>query len=144
MGHAAVFDRELSAFGAEIVAEGTALLQEVALDALRGVVFGTPVGQPRLWKRKAPKGYVGGYHRAQWQLSSGQPAEGQVARRSAGEVLSDGESAAAGVELGETAWITNNGPAITRLEFAGHSSQAREGWVRAVVERIRSKYDLRG
>lgn len=141
MGHAAVFDRELSAFGAEIVAEGAALLQEVALDTLRGVVFGTPVGQPRLWKRKAPKGYVGGFHRGQWQVSSGQPAEGQVARRSGQEVISDAESA--GLELGETAWITNNGPAITRLEFAGHSSQAREGWVRAVVERIRAKYDLR-
>ena len=141
MGHAAVFDRELSAFGVEIVEEGTRLLQEVTIDTLRGVVFGNPVGQPRLWKRKAPKGYVGGYHRAQWQVSSGQPAEGQVARRSPQEVLSDAESA--GLELGETAWITNNGPAITRLEFDGHSSQAREGWVRAVVERIRAKYDLR-
>lgn len=143
MTTAAAFSGELDSFGAQIVAEGTDLLREVSLEALRGVVFGTPVGQPRLWKRKAPKGYVGGFHRAQWQLTSDEPAEGQVSRRDASEVLSDGESAASDLELGSTAWITNNGPAITRLEFDGHSSQAREGWVRAVVERIRSKYDLR-
>lgn len=143
MSSASAFAGELGMFGAQVVADGAEFTREISLEILRGVVFGTPVGQPRLWKRKAPKGYVGGFHRAQWQLTSGEPAEGQVAKRSAGDVLADGESAAESVSLGETVWITNNGPAITRLEFDGHSSQAREGWVRAVVERIRSKYDLR-
>ena len=143
MTAATAFASELDAFGARVFAEGAELVREVALETLRGVVFGTPVGQPRLWKSKAPKGYVGGYHRAQWQVSSGEPAEGHVALRDPSEVLSAGESAAEAIELGTTAWITNNGPAIARLEFAGHSSQARDGWVRAVVERIRTKYALR-
>lgn len=138
MTSATEFAGELEGFGTQVFAEGLELLREVSLETLRGVTFGTPVGQPRLWKRKAPKGYVGGFHRAQWQLSSGAPAEGQVPRRGGADVVADAE--AVELELGTTAWITNSGPAINRLEFSGHSSQAREGWVRAVVERIRQKY----
>jgi hypothetical protein len=141
VSYASDFNGELNAFGVEVVAKGIELKTRVMLETLRGLVFGTPVGQPRLWKRKAPKGYVGGYHRGQWQMSSGEPAEGQVPLRSPAAVFSEAEGVE--VDLDSTGWITSNGPGITALEFKGHSSQARDGWARAVVERIRSMYDLR-
>lgn len=137
---AADFERELNAFGVEIEAQAVARKREAMLELFGQLVKGTPVGNPRLWKRKAPKGYVGGYHRGQWQLTSGDAADGEVPLRSADEAIAAAEAAAGDVDLERTGWITNSGPAINRLEFDGHSKQARSGWVRAAIERIRARY----
>ncbi len=46
-------------------------IQETALAALRNVIIGTPVGDPKTWKRpgSAPAGYVGGHARRNWNVS---------------------------------------------------------------------------
>jgi len=138
MGNAAQFAAELDAFGMEIEVEALAHKREVSLELLAGCVFGTPVGNPRLWKRKAPKGYVGGFHRGQWQLTISTPAEAEVSLRTPQDVLSEADGVV--LTLEEPAWVANNGPAITRLEYDGHSRQAPDGWVRAVVERLKAKH----
>lgn len=137
---AADFEAELNAFGLEIESLAVQRKREAMLELFGQLVVGTPVGNPRLWKRKAPKGYVGGYHRGQWQLTSGEPAEGEVPLRSADETLAAAESAAEDVDLERPGWIANSGPAILALEFTGHSQQARNGWIRAAIERIRARY----
>ena len=138
-GNATTFAEELGAFGVEVESEIVAQKRDAALEILEGVTFGNPVGQPRLWKRMAPKGYVGGYSRGQWQMTSGDPADGEVAGiRSPSQVLGDADQV--DVDLERTTWITNNAPYIGKLEYAGHSTQAPDGWVRAVVERARARY----
>lgn len=138
MGNAAQFAEELNAFGIKIETDAVALKREVGLAVVRAVGRPTPVGQPSYWKRPAPKGYVGGYHRGQWQTTSGEPAAGQVGLRSLEAVVSEAEQVK--VDLERTTWVTNNGPGIGKLEFKGHSPQARDGWVRAAVERVRARY----
>lgn len=138
MSNAATFAAELDAFGAQVEVDAVKLKRTVALEVLRGAVLGNPVGQPRLWKRPAPKDYVGGHSRGNWQMTSGEPANGEVPRRSPGEALAEADGV--DVDLERTIWITNNAPYINRLEYDGHSSQAPDGWVRAVVERTKARY----
>lgn len=141
---AASFNAEVLAFANEtIVREAIELKRSFMLDLFTAFVIGTPVGNPRRWKSKrAPKGYVGGYHRGAWQMTSGEPAEGELQnRRDPSSAIAEAEDAP--VTLEDVGWITNNGPAITRLEFSGWSKQAPDGWVRAAIERVRAVYDLR-
>ncbi len=140
-GNASEFEADLNAMGVQIEADALTHKREAMLDFLGQAVHGTPVGQPRLWKSKPPKGYVGGFHRAQWQVSSGEPASGTVSNRSAGEVIAAGESALDRIDLERTGWVVNNGPAIAALEFDGHSSQAPDGWVLAALERTKARYE---
>lgn len=139
MAGAVQFDTDLGAFGVQIEESVVDRKREAALDVLRGVVLGNPVGQPELWKSKAPKGYVGGYSRGNWQMTSGEPAEGAVALRPPAAVLAEGDQVDVGLE--ETTWITNNAPYVGRLEYDGWSSQAPDGWVRAAVERARARFE---
>lgn len=139
MATATQFEAELGSFGVQIEDEAVARKREAALDILRQVVLGNPVGQPALWKSPAPKGYVGGYSRGNWQMTSGDAADGIVALRSPESVLTEGEEVE--VSLEDTTWITNNAPYVARLEYEGWSSQAPDGWIRAAVERSRARYE---
>jgi hypothetical protein len=91
----------------------------------------SPVGNPELWKFPAPKGYVGGRFRANWQYgfnvtpsgtSENKDKEGEetIAKLSAGIAQVTG---AAGIH-----YIVNNLPYAQALEY-GHSTQAAAGMV---------------
>lgn len=139
MSDAAKFAAELDAEGAAVLAEPLAQRRLIASELLQRLVLRTPVGQPSTWKHPAPKGYVGGYHRGQWQMTNGAPAEGEVPFRSAGAVFSEAQGALEQMTLEATTWITNNGPAISRLA-RGWSPQAEDGWIEAEVERVRARH----
>jgi hypothetical protein len=142
MTNAVQFAAELSRFGSKIDADALTLKRAVSLQLLRGVVLGTPVGNPDLWQRPAPKGYVGGHARASWQVTHGAPAASEVegTDASGNATLSAGSQEIADADLERTTWITSNLPYIGPLEFEGHSSQAPEGWVLAHVERVKAQF----
>jgi hypothetical protein len=74
-----------------------------------------------------------GFHRWHWDASVGAiPAGGNAG--SEGAAAERVEGAIADFDVGDTLFITNNGPAIRRLEFDAWSTQAPDGFVRPAIE----------
>jgi hypothetical protein len=88
-----------------------------------------------LWKRKAPKGYVGGRARANWIPTLGTPASEPVERidKQGSATIALLAGVTADYELGQTIWISNNLQYIQRLN-EGHSTQAPAGFVEMAIE----------
>lgn len=106
--------------------------KKIALDVFRRVIMRTPVGYPPSWQHKAPKGYVGGHARANWQTSVGSPADGTVESTDVNGPLNQMLPGMAAVDGDESIFLTNNLPYINRLEY-GWSGQAPEGMVGITV-----------
>jgi hypothetical protein len=117
-------------------------VRRVAFAIDRAVVMGTPVGNPSLWKRKAPKGYVGGRARANWIPTLGVPHTGTVDRidKQGAATIALLAPVTADFRLGQTIWISNSLPYIVPLNN-GHSTQAPAGYVEmAVQEGLRAAF----
>lgn len=117
-------------------------VRRVAFAVDRAVVMGTPVGNPSLWKRKAPKGYVGGRARANWIPTLGVPNTGTVDRidKQGAATIALLAPVTADFRLGQTIWISNNLEYIVPLNN-GHSTQAPAGYVEmAVQEGLRAAF----
>jgi hypothetical protein len=74
-----------------------------------------------------------GFHRSHWDAKVGSLPDGGPAG-SEGAAEQRVEDAVAGFLPGEILYLTNNGPAIRRLEFDAWSTQAPDGFVRPAVE----------
>ena len=118
------------------------VLRAVCIGLLNNVVVRSPVGNPDLWKGdkygfiRPPEGYVGGRFRANWQVSTGDPATGtRDAVDASGQIsVLAGQVVLDGVKCGPPVYIVNNLPYAIPLEY-GHSTQAPAGMVRlAAVE----------
>src|SRR5687768_13280616 len=69
------FIAELDQFTEEqIPAAVGALVRKTAFGINRECIRNTPVGNPELWQRPAPSGYVGGHAKRNWQVTVGEPA----------------------------------------------------------------------
>ena len=110
-------------------------VRRVAFAVDRAIVMGTPVGNPSLWKRKAPKGYVGGRARANWIPTLGTPYTGTVDRidKQGAATIALLVPVTADFKLGDTIWISNNLPYIIPLNES-HSTQAPIGYVEIAVQ----------
>ena len=134
------FKIDLRQFAEEIVPEALLRVQKgVALDILRRLVLKSPVGNPSLWKRKAPKGYTGGTFRGFWQAyvavdpGDGVPAPKRGTRpRTASLTQREAEQRIRSAKLGDTIYIVNGLPYATRLN-AGWSKQAPSGFFELAV-----------
>ena len=114
-----------------------ALLADVgdtAFAIFRNLVFGSPVGDPKLWGRPPPPGYVGGTFRRNWQVSIGgfedsiidaQDDVGSVTAAEGKRVIDKWQAAR---KLNVNIVIQNNMPYANRLA-QGWSRQAPAGWV---------------
>jgi hypothetical protein len=136
------FNRALDEFTEDLVPEQHVRLQKkIAIDLFSAIIEKNPVGNPSLWAESslpAPKGYVGGRSRANWQISITPPPDGDGTDDvDEGAVtgapvdpsqLADGLGAMASAEFGGTIWIFNNVVYIKRLED-GWSQQAPAGMV---------------
>lgn len=127
----------MTSFAAQIKAFADKTKEElddtVALTVVKmaeSVIKRSPVGNPSLWKSEAPKGYVGGHFRANWQLGIGEPAVGLVAGvdRSGEQTLGKIAMEIPPDAAGRIYYICNNLPYARRLEY-GHSTQAPQGMV---------------
>tara|TARA_R110000822_G_scaffold59380_5_gene148251 strand:- start:1119 stop:1559 length:441 start_codon:yes stop_codon:yes gene_type:complete len=109
--------------------------QAVAIDLFSRVVKSTPVGNPSLWKKKPPVGYVAGRLRGNWQCSLGSPVMGALDTRdtSGGTTISNIVAVTESFKGDGAIFLTNNVPYANRIEYLGHSSQAPTGMVRINV-----------
>lgn len=103
----------------------------------------SPVGDAVYWKHPAPKGYVGGHFRANWQLGVSAMPGGEVAGVDPSGSATQARIGAAIPDeaAGLVYYIANNVPYATRIEY-GWSRQAPQGLVgltatmfRDIVER---------
>jgi hypothetical protein len=101
--------------------------QKISLEGLKGVVLKSPVGNPSLWKGRAPPGYVGGRFRGNWNVGIGSMDE-SVSNNTANNRVSVGASEINSADAYSIIWITNNLPYANRLEN-GWSKQAPGGMV---------------
>jgi hypothetical protein len=115
-----------------VVPEKVILFQKsIAFDLFRRVVSKSPVGNATLWQNPsaAPPGYVGGRFRANWQITIGTPATGEVSG------VAVPAPTLGAVPAFTTIWITNNVPYADRLEN-GWSGQAPLGIVSVSIAEI--------
>ncbi|WP_299231711.1 hypothetical protein [uncultured Halomonas sp.] len=120
-----------SAFGKKIPAEVGKRTRAAAMQALSGVIERSPVGNPDLWQRPAPEGYVGGAFRGNNVVSVSAPdysadesaidPDGQRALAMGSAVIAATRGAPFTV-----IYVQNNLPYAERLE-SGYSGQAPAG-----------------
>jgi hypothetical protein len=114
------------------------LIRKVTLEALRGIILRSPVGNPSLWKSKAPKGYVGGHFRNNWfiDINDIKPSERKAISKSGADSLSQMSKIS---NLGDNPYVVvyihNSLPYARRLEY-GWSTQAPHGMVNVTAQSI--------
>lgn len=100
------------------------------LEMFGEIVERTPVGDPTKWKSKAPKGYVGGRLRANWQIgvNSAKLDEIDGTDSAGGSTITQAENDLRSYRFrkNDTIYITNNLPYAEAIE-EGHSTQSRAG-----------------
>ena len=111
-------------------------VREITKGLLSSIIRRSPVGDPLLWKHKAPKGYVGGRFKGNWQTTQGTPQLGVTARIDPSGMMAIAEMVENIGGAGSITYMTNNLPYAQRLEYDGWSGQAPEGMVRVNMARI--------
>ena len=136
------FEIALDEFIDKTVPDRHLLLQKkVAIDLLARIIDRTPVGNPDLWKESslpAPKGYVGGRARANWQISTTAPGNAKIDAidKDGGITEAAGLTNMATAKAGGTIWIFNNLRYIKRLEDGWSHKQAPLGMVAVSLAEI--------
>lgn len=116
----------------------------IGLQAFRGIVQKSPVGNPSLWKRPV-QGYVGGRFRGNWNASIG---EANFTTTETVDPSGDATIASAAATLGNydategfpAINISNGLPYAVRLED-GYSGQAPGGMVQLTITEIEAQFD---
>lgn len=108
------------------------IAKRVTLDLFAKVLERSPVGNPSLWGKPAPKGYVGGQFRANWNCSFNtvDTTTTESTNQSRG---ADEAAKALTFPVGGVVYYTNSLPYAQRLEYDAWSSQAIPGMVRISI-----------
>lgn len=149
-------EMDFNEFARKTLDRADRLIRAVGIKTFSSVIRDTPVGDPDLWKSKAPEGYVGGRLRGNWRCSLGMPdtttieapkldaMAGKKVNRKAynnfpnlGGVLNDVTETCQTADRKKTLWLANSLPYAYRIEYEGWSRQAPEGMVRRNVTRIK-------
>ncbi len=98
------------------------------------IISTSPVGNPNLWKTPAPKGYVGGRFRANWQIGIGAAPAGVIDAIDQSDGGSDTQMKILSNipktdAAGKIYWLVNNLPYAERLEKGWSYKQAPNGMV---------------
>jgi len=104
-----------------------------------------PVGNPDLWKTKAPEGYKGGRHMANFRVKVGSiDTSTTEAIDSTGKTSQQQINKLDGLQPYNIVWISNNLPYSYAVMEAGHSSQTPKGSISItkaeVDQEIKNKY----
>ena len=124
------FELALAAFAEKAGNRANDVVRKVVIDVTASVVDKSPVGNPDLWKRPAPEGYVGGRFRANWTLQEGSVDYTTTQAIDAGGEATKGRLSAAVPDqaAGRVYFVANSLPYAQALEY-GHSTQAPGGMV---------------
>ena len=125
----------------EVPLRAVALQKDIVAETLTTIVNQTPVGNPTKWKRKAPKGYVGGQARRNWQVTVGTPSRTILAGidQTGQTATTEGYAAIGRITAPSAVWIANPLPYMQQLEN-GWSKQAPTGMVANAVAAVSAKY----
>ncbi len=124
------FTSDIEKFVKKTGANADKVVRNVVLDIGKSLVMKTPVGDPKYWKSKPPKGYAGGHARGNWQHSVGNRVIEEIdcidksGQKSIDRIEQSIPQSAAGL----VHYVQNSVPYIKRLE-EGHSRQAPHGMV---------------
>lgn len=133
------FALDLKRFAEKAGDNARQVVRKVSMDLLTNVVLRTPVGNPSLWKGKAPAGYVGGRLRNNWNVSLGSAdySTGNAPDKSGRGALGQGANVIANADGSLDLFIVNALPYVREIEYQGHSKQAPAGMVRITVTQWR-------
>ena len=124
------FSMQIQAFADKTKAKADEIVGRVTITIAQRLDERSPVGNPTLWKHKAPPGYVGGRFRGNWQLGVDAIPSGETGRidPSGMETISAIIGAVPQQAAGHIYYLTNNVPYAQPIED-GHSTQAPTGLV---------------
>jgi len=137
------FLKSINAFVDTAKANSELVVKKGCIEVLQDIIRMSPVGQPELWQGYAPKGYVGGRFRGNWQVTFNVPASVELDRvdPSGMDTLKDGIEQIGRYTYGiQSIYFTNNLPYSVRLEF-GHSKQAPNGIVRVAALNAQTHFE---
>jgi hypothetical protein len=128
------FALQLKAFAEKAKDHANVVVRNVSIDLLTATVMRTPVGNPSLWQSPAPKGYVGGRLRANWNVSLGAPDDSTTTATDAGGsgTISRGSSVINEYKA-QDIYITNSLPYAIPVEYGHSAKQSPAGMVRVSV-----------
>lgn len=130
------FSGDVAKFAKNAKADVDKKVRGITLELFSSVILSSPVGNPTLWKHKAPKGYVGGRFRANWNTSVGSPNLATTpAIDPGGQIAISGAMRGMG-GAGTVTYMANGLPYGERLEYEGWSKQSPAGFVRVNVARV--------
>ena len=100
----------------------------IAMAMLGEIVYKSPVGNPKLWKKPPPPGYTGGRFRGSHIVSVGAPVYTQTTKidKNGAETIAEGNRQLSGLEPFTVIYIQTNLPYAEKIE-EGHSTQAPGG-----------------
>ena len=106
----------------------------VLISLSKNIIMRNPVGDAIYWKSRAPKGYVGGRSRANWQYGNNDAPNGilNATDKTGASTISRLTSQINSAPTAAVHWFTNNLDYIQALEN-GHSRQAPNGMVKITI-----------
>lgn len=137
------FLQSINAFVDETRTHSELVVKKACIEVLQDIIRMSPVGQPELWQGNAPKNYVGGRFRGNWQITFDMPAVGNLDRidPTGMETLKDGIEQIGRFNYGvKSVYFTNNLSYSVALEF-GHSTQAPNGIVRVAALNAQTHFE---
>lgn len=136
MAESEIFALKLREFAEKAPERVATVVRRVSQDVLQSVVFKTPVGNPDVWAvKRAPKGYVGGRLRANWNVALGTvDTTTTVAVDPSGDMtIARGAQIIAQADGTKDVFITNSLPYALPVEYGHSKEQTPEGMVRVTV-----------
>jgi hypothetical protein len=124
------FVKQLSDWGDKVKHRADEVVGDVVVQVAGALDRRSPVGDAAYWKHPAPKGYVGGRFRGNWQLGVDFRPSGETGRIDPTGATAQGAILAAIPEeaAGKVYYLMNNVDYAVALE-EGHSRQAPQGLV---------------
>lgn len=124
------FALSIRKFAEKVDQRADEVVRTVAMEVGRSLVERSPVGNPSLWKRKPPPGYVGGRFRANWQVQAETPsfATTDDIDQTGQATISRLSTLVSAMRAGGLIYFNNSLPYAQRLED-GWSGQASGGMV---------------
>lgn len=133
------------------------VLRKIALDAYRGLVDRSPVGNPDLWQNPPPKGsgYTGGKFKGNWRVGVNHPdlaVNDEKLSAGQGNYSTSALETLGSVKFGSTVYISNNDDKAEVIEHGmpgvvypdkrkAHSSQAPTGVLHNTFEDLKNKLE---
>lgn len=129
------FAVDLNAFKNKTHTNINLIIKKILFDLGTGLVLKTPVGDAKYWISPAPKGYVGGRARGNWQFAVGAPLISQLDKidKKGSATISAIIADVPQDTFGKVHYITNSLPYIKRLEEGWSKRQAPFGMVNLTV-----------